>query len=263
MRRKLQDNVKHVRQRIEDACARAHRSPQSVTLVGVTKTVALDVIRQLVDLGLRDLGESRPQELARRAAATWEWLNRARDHRFEAEAIAPRWHLIGHLQRNKVRTILPWVTLIHSIDTLRLAEEIDNQSRQAERVTPVLLEVNVSGEAQKHGVATPAALHLAEMLTSLKNLRLCGLMVMAPLTDDVSVIRRVFERARELFDEARGAGIGGKAFTELSMGMSQDFEHAIEFGATMVRIGGALLEGIDQVPEPEESEEAGARTSGR
>lgn len=248
MKRKLQDNLKRVRHRMEEACARAGRSPNSVTLVVVTKSAGLDIIRQLVELGVADLGESRPQELSRRAAATSEWLGRqalSPASSLPPDA-GPRWHQVGHLQRNKVKLVLPWANLIHSVDTLRLAEEIDAQSGRAGRVTPVMLEVNASGEPNKHGVPVAATLHMAELLETLKNIRLCGLMTMAPLTDDESTIRTVFERLKELLDEARTEGIVGKQFTDLSMGMTNDFEYAIESGATHVRIGSAIFEGLQQ-----------------
>ncbi len=293
MKRKLQDNLKRVRHRIEEACARVGRAPNSVTLVVVTKSASLDIIRQLVELGVADLGESRPQELSRRAAATAEWLGRqARspawgatgglpsdtgvdrygtsdtgvDRYTPASARAgklpvapvpvapassppeagPRWHQVGHLQRNKVKLVLPWAHLIHSVDTLRLAEEIDAQSARADRITPVMLEVNASGESNKHGVPVAATLHMAELLETLRNIRLCGLMTMAPLTDDEGRIRSTFERLQELLAEARAEGIVGKQFTDLSMGMTNDFEYAVEAGATHVRIGSAIFEGIQQ-----------------
>jgi len=248
MRRKLQDNLKRVRHRIEEACVRAGRPPKRVTLVVVTKYVSLDVIRQLVELGVSDLGESRPQELSRRAAATAEWLSRQARHPSSplSPNASPAWHQVGHLQRNKVKLVLPWAKIIHSVDTLRLAEEIDEQSGRAGRVTPVMIEVNAGNEPTKHGVPVAAALHLAELVATLKNIRLCGLMTMAPLTDDEARLRTVFQRMRELFDEAREGGVGGADFTSLSMGMTNDFEYAIEAGATHVRIGSAIFEGIDQ-----------------
>jgi len=156
--------------------------------------------------------------------------------------------LIGHLQRNKVKQVLPWVSMIHSVDSLRLAEEIDASAAKLERRMPILLEVNAADDPNKYGVAVAAALHLAEQLESLKHLEVRGLMAMAPLTEDERVTRRTFERTRELFDEIVAERVTGPAFKELSLGMSSDFEHAIEFGATMVRIGSALFEGIELAP---------------
>ena len=158
--------------------------------------------------------------------------------------------MIGHLQRNKVRDVLPWVELVHSVDSLRLAEEIDAEAAKLGRKMPILLEVNPSGEVSKFGVAVAATTHLAEQVNSLRHVELRGLMAMAPLTDDESVIRHSFRRVRELFEEIIGERICGPTFKELSLGMSSDFEFGIEAGATYVRIGSALLEGIELAPQP-------------
>lgn len=250
MKRKLSENWKRVTQRIEDACQRVGRDPSNITLVAVTKYASLDVIRTMVDLGFTDLGESRVQELTKRAAAINEWLGRrARDVSAGARP-RPRWHMIGHLQRNKVKAVLPWTDLIHSVDSLRLAEEIDAQAAKLDRVIPLLLEVNASDEAAKFGVAVAATTHLAEQVCSLKHIELRGLMGMAPLTDDESRIRYVFGRIRELFEEIVGERICGPEFKELSLGMTSDFEYGIEMGATYVRIGTALLEGIELGSRP-------------
>lgn len=246
MKRKLQENLKRVQQRIEDACARAKRSPASVRLVAVTKYASLEAIRSLIDLGVRDIGESRVQELCKRAAMVREsMMRRGRD---VPEDETPRWHMIGHLQRNKVKQVLPWTSLIHSVDSLRLAEEIDAAAAKLERRMPVLLEVNASDDPNKYGVSVAAALHLAEQLVGLRHLEIRGLMAMAPLTENEGVVRSTFERVQELFDEIVNDRVAGPGFTELSIGMSADFELAIEFGATMVRIGSALFEGIELAP---------------
>ena len=249
MKRKLAENFKRIERRIAEACARADRDPSSVKLVTVTKSAGLDVIRALVELGVADLGESRVQALTRRAAMVKEWLSR-RSRALDSALSPPRWHMIGHLQRNKVRALLPWIDLIHSVDSLRLAEEIDFQAGKLGLRMPILLEVNAADEVSKHGVAVAATTHLAEQVCSLKNIELRGLMAMGPLTDDESMIRHTFHRVRELFDEIVGERLAGPAFTELSIGMSNDFECAIEVGATYVRIGTALFEGIQLAPEP-------------
>lgn len=255
MKRRLQDNLKRVRERIEAACARAHRPPASVTLVGVTKYVSLEVIRVVVDAGLTDLGESRPQELIRRAAATREWLGRRRAVEGKPP-LEPRWHLIGPLQRNKVAKTLPWTSLIHSVDTLRLAEDIDAQSAKLGVVTPVLLELNAADEPGKHGIAFSAAPHMVEVLSTLRNIRLCGLMAMGPNTPDESRIRFVFERMAEMFHDIRRKSGAREDFRVLSMGMSADFEFAVEAGATHVRVGSALFEGILDAPRGRERVDA-------
>jgi len=151
------------------------------------------------------------------------------------------WHMIGHLQRNKVRQVLPVTSLIHSVDTLRLAEEINAAAAKLDLCPRVLLQVNTSHEPQKYGVPVGAATHLAEQIETLPNLQLIGLMTMAPLTRDKDTIRTSFVRARELFYEMRGEKIVGRQFTELSMGMSSDYDIAIEEGATILRIGSAIF----------------------
>jgi len=230
---------------MEAACERSGRVPSSVRLTAVTKGASFEAVRTLIELGETDLGESRASELIKRDAMVKEWIaRRSLDPSFGAPA-APRWHMIGHLQRNKAKTVLPYAAMIHSVDSLRLAEEINEQSARFGRVTPILLEVNASGETSKQGVAVPATTHLSEQLSSLKNIELRGLMTMAPLTDEKNVIRLVFQRVRELFEEIVGGRMAGPSFRELSMGMSNDFEIGIESGATLVRIGTALFEGIE------------------
>ena len=249
-KRKLSETWKRVEQRIHDACHRAKRDPSSVVVIAVTKYTSLDVIRIMVDLGFTELGESRVQELTKRAAAINEWLGRRARNLAAGARPRPRWHMIGHLQRNKVKAVLPWIDMIHSVDSLRLAEEIDARSAKLERVTPILLEVNAADDSDKCGVAVAATTHLAEQITSLEHIELRGLMAMAPLTDDESQVRYVFGRVRELFDEIVSERICGSEFKDLSLGMSNDFEYGIEAGATYVRIGSALLEGIPLAGDP-------------
>ena len=145
--------------------------------------------------------------------------------------------------------MLPWIDLVHSVDSLRLAEEIDAQSERLGRKTPILLQINIIGEASKHGVAVAAATHLAEQIHSLPHVELRGMMAMAPFTDDENVIRQAFSRTREIFDEIVKDRLCGPAFRDLSLGMSNDFEHAVEFGATYVRVGSALFEGVELAKE--------------
>ena len=245
IKRKLLENLKRVSQRITEACERFGRDSSGVTMVAVTKYAGLDVIRSLLDLGVENLGESRVLELTHRAAMVNEWLARRAHNPADGPRPRPKWHLIGHLQRNKVKSVLPWVALIHSVDSLRLAEEIDNQSGKIARRTPILIEVNAAGESGKYGVAVAATTHLIEQIVSLEHIEVRGLMAMAPLTDDQARIRNVFERVRELFEEVVSQRLCGSEFRELSLGMSNDFEYGIEAGATYVRIGSALLEGIE------------------
>jgi pyridoxal phosphate enzyme (YggS family) len=244
VRRKLSDNLKRIRDRMASACQRRGRRPESVRLVAVTKTVEVDVIRSAMEAGLTELGESRVQELIRRAGMIREHLGRRRVIERDRVPAEPHWHMIGHLQRNKVRALLPWVEMIHSVDSLRLAEEISDEAVRISRVMPVLIEVNVSGEKSKYGIAVGAVPHLAENIRTLPGLRVVGLMTMAPMVEDPEEVRQHFARLHEVFEDMRSERVVGPEFRELSMGMSNDFEIAIEEGATMVRVGSALFEGM-------------------
>ena len=233
---KLKDNLAAVRERIAEACVRSRREGDEVSLVAVTKATEPASIRDLVTLGQLDLAESRVQQLTERAAELDAWLTRRK-----GDAPPIRWHMVGHLQRNKVKACLSVAEVIHSVDSLRLAEEISARADQDGRVIECMLEVNCSQEPQKHGVAVGAAFHLAEQIATLPTLRLTGLMTMAPLVADAERSRFAFVRLRELFEEMRNEKIGGRDFRHLSMGMTNDFEIAVEEGATIVRIGTALF----------------------
>jgi len=238
---RIADRIKHVEQTINSACARAGREPGEVKLVVVTKSATIEAIKQVIRLGMVELGENRVQQLKRVSAEVNELLegsegDSSRDRRVN-------WHMIGHLQRNKVSQVLPIASLIHSVDTLRLAEEINNSAAKLNLCPRILLQVNTSEEPQKYGVPVGAATHLAEQIETLPNLNLIGLMTMAPLTRNKDTVRACFTRARELFIEMQGEKIVGPQFTELSMGMSSDYKIAIEEGATILRIGSAIFSG--------------------
>jgi len=252
VRRRLADNYKRVRDRIEDACARAHRDPAELTLVAVTKEVEIDIIRQTFEMGLIDLGESRAQQFNQRAAMVHEFVTRRQRLGGPADRAQPmpRWHMIGHLQRNKVKLVLPWADLIHSVDSLRLAEEIDKTAEKLGRAAPALLQVNTSGERSKSGVAVGAVTHVAEQLAQMTGLKLRGLMTMAPADATPAEIRLYFDRLREVLEDLRTDGTVPRDCTLLSMGMSHDYPIAIEAGATHVRLGHALFEGIASAPSP-------------
>jgi PLP dependent protein len=245
MRRKLAENFKKVRGRIEKACERCGREPEEVRLVAVTKTVEMDVIRAVVEAGHLDIGESRVQNLVKRAGMLQEHLSRRRQLKEKESASNPRWHMIGHLQRNKVRQVLPWTHMIHSVDSLRLAEEISKEASKLDKTIPVLIEVNVANEKAKYGIAVGAANHFAAHINNLAGLKIVGLMAMAPFVDDPEEVRPCFGRLREVFEDMRTEGVVGPEFRELSMGMTNDFEVAIEEGATIVRVGRALVEGLN------------------
>jgi pyridoxal phosphate enzyme (YggS family) len=223
-REALAGRLAAVDERLRAACARAGRRREEVTLVAVTKTVGASVAALLPDLGVLDLGENRPQELWAKAAAL---------------PTGVRWHLIGHLQRNKVERTLPLVHLIHSVDTLRLLQAIEQASAGREAPVDVLLEVNCSGEASKHGFAQAEVPALAEALADLRRVRVRGLMTMAAPEEDPERARPAFALLRRLRDELQQRV--GYPLPELSMGMSGDFEVAVEEGATLVRLGSVLL----------------------
>ena len=243
----LRDAYRQVQDRIGEAASRAGRRPEDVALVAVTKTATPDQIRTLVEMGHADLGESRVQQLAQRVPQIEEFLNRKRTlagaaPRSSAEVPERvRWHMIGHLQRNKAKQTMPLVDLIHSVDSLRLAEELHNHGSRVDCTTDILLQVNTSGEASKNGVAPPAAIHLAEQIDTMLHLRLRGIMTMAPRVEDPERVRGVFARTAEIFHEIRSEKIAGEAFNILSMGMTDDFEVAIEEGANLVRVGRAIF----------------------
>lgn len=226
---RLSANLDSVRSRLAAACGRAHRTVSSVRLVAVSKYAPIDAIAALYALGHRDFGESRPQQLAARAAA------------LPADI---RWHLIGHLQRNKASLVLPVANVIHSVDSVKLAQRLEELARESRRSISILLEVNVSGEASKDGF-TPETLRAAwPELALYQAVQIRGLMTMAPLADDPRIAASVFQRLGALRDEL--AACGFRPLPELSMGMSGDMEAAVEAGATMIRIGSALFAGVEQ-----------------
>jgi pyridoxal phosphate enzyme (YggS family) len=206
--------------------------------VAVTKSVDLAVIRVLLELGITNLGENRVQQLVQRAAelATLPGVS------------PPRWHMIGHLQRNKVKALLAHSQVIHSVDSSRLAQEIQRHAAVAGLTVEVLVEVNVSGEASKEGIAPAEAESLAREINGLSNLDLRGLMTMAPADLDADAARPHFAALRRLLFELRERGAVGRDCDELSMGMSGDFRVAIEEGATIVRLGSILFDGLGGGP---------------
>lgn len=248
----LAERLEGVRGRIAAACAKAKRDPSEVTLVAVTKNAVPEQIREIIQLGVTDLGESRVQVLAQRGAQINEYFQRRVQLGDLPVMPKIRWHMIGHLQRNKIKQVLPIISVLHSVDSLRLAEELEVQLTKANRRLPVMLQVNASEEKSKFGVAVGAAVHLAEQIDTMPQLQLVGLMTMAPLTSNPEEARAVFARAREIFEEMKWHKMGGAGLRHLSMGMSNDFEQAILEGATMVRVGTELFGGPPAGQEAEE-----------
>ena len=228
----IADNLARVQARIAAAAIRSGRTSADVTLVAVTKYVDIDAAKAMIDAGSLDLGESRPQELWRKA-----------------EAIAHKdlhWHFIGHLQRNKVRRTLPHIALLHACDSVRRLAEVDRVSGELGLEMKTLLEVNISGDESKHGFKPEEMASVIEALGQYEHVSVTGLMGMASLTGDTDSARRDFERLRQLRDSLQSQTPNGISLDELSMGMSRDFEQAIEEGATIVRVGSTLFEDIER-----------------
>ncbi len=253
----LKERYEAVRTRIAGAATRSGRRPEEILLVIVSKHGSIDQVRELLELGHVDFGENHVQQLLHRVAQIDEFLQRHRQLHGSRPVKLPdrlRWHMVGHLQRNKVRRVVGAVRLIHSVDSLRLVEEIQSAAARVEQPVELLVQVNTSGEKSKYGVAPAAASHLVEQMDTMLNIRPRGLMCMAPLTEDPNEARQTFERCRELMEEIRRQGTGGDQFDILSMGMSNDFEVAIECGANLVRIGSAIF---GPAASPDQVEEDG------
>jgi pyridoxal phosphate enzyme (YggS family) len=227
---RIAENLKRVHERMAAAATASGRKTSDVTLVAVTKYVSLPAIRALLACGYHELGESRPQELWQKAEA----LDMHEIH----------WHLVGHLQRNKVRRTLPIVRLIHSVDSLRLIATIDREARQQHLKIPILLEVNTSQDAAKHGMTVAEVREIVPDLGSYEHVQVRGLMCMAAAGGGLDAAQRNFAELRELRDSLRAVCASCVSLDELSMGMSHDLEVAIREGATMVRVGSALFEGL-------------------
>jgi PLP dependent protein len=229
VRRLLTDRLGALEERIAAACARSGRARKDLTLVAVTKYVGPTAATILTELGVLDLGESRPQEL---------W------HKAEPLPPAVRWHLVGHLQRNKVERTLRRVFLIHSVDSVRLLDALDEEAANQARPLDVLLEVNVNGEANKGGFRPEEVPPLAPRLPALKNVHVRGLMTMAAQVADPEETRPTFAELRKLRDRLQSDVGAAVKLDQLSMGMTNDFEVAIEEGATLIRVGSAIFDGI-------------------
>ena len=222
----IADNLKIIMDRIAVAARRAGRDPSSVKLVTVTKTVSTEQIREAIAAGAVVLGENRVQEAKEKI-----------------EALGPiaSWHLIGRLQTNKAKYAVRLFSLIHSVDTMDLAREIDKQAAKSGKVQDLLIEVNIAGEASKSGVPVVEAVDLVRAAAKFKHISVKGLMAMPPYSEDPEDSRQYFKRLRELSGSIASENIPGVSMHELSMGMSGDFEVAVEEGATMGRVGTAIF----------------------
>ena len=220
----ITDNLAQVQQRITTACKRAERSPEEVQLVAVGKKFTADVIREAADCGLTLFGENRVQEAMAKIPDCPGHL---------------RWHFIGNLQTNKCRDAVALFDMLHAVDSLHLAEELNKRCEQAAKVMPVLLEVNVSGEGSKHGFTSGTAVNAMEAFFDFQQLELHGLMTMAPYSRQPESSRPYFQKLRKVKIDCEAKL--GAPLPELSMGMSGDYEVAIEEGATLIRLGTTLF----------------------
>lgn len=223
----IADNLARIHERIAKAADRSGRSSSSVKLVAVSKYVDAATTAALLQAGCKELGESRPQQLCSKAE--------------DVALSEAHWHLIGHLQRNKIRAVLPHVELIHSIDSLKLLQAVNRIAGELNITANVLLEVNCSGDAEKHGMSEEQLFEIMPKLSELNSVKACGLMTMAARVGGLATAARNFSDLRELLRRVTDESPPDIHLNELSMGMSHDFEVAIEEGATIVRIGSLLF----------------------
>lgn len=222
----LKENLAIVEQNICEACKRAGRAREEVTLIAVSKTKPVDMLQEVYDEGIRHFGENKVQELCGKVDELPSDI---------------KWHMIGHLQRNKVKYIVDKVELIHSVDTYRLAEEINIQAKKKNIIVPILVEVNIAGEESKFGTSEEDAILLVEEISKLENIRIKGLMTIAPYVVDSEENRLFFRKIKQLSVDITNKNIHNVAMEILSMGMTGDYAVAIEEGATMVRVGTGIF----------------------
>ncbi len=222
----LAENLKQVEENIAAACERAGRKREEVTLIAVSKTKPISMLSEIYDCGIRDFGENKVQELCEKR---------------EQLPLDIRWHMIGHLQRNKVKFIIRDTALIHSVDTYRLAEEINIQAKKMKRIVPILIEVNIAKEPSKFGILPEEALLLTEEISKLDSLRIEGLMTIAPYTENPEENRLYFQQIKNLSVDIANEKIDNVSMNTLSMGMTGDYMTAIEEGATIVRVGTGIF----------------------
>lgn len=220
------ENYRVVEEKVENACKRAGRNREEVTLIAVSKTKPVSMIEELLPLGVRDFGENKVQELT------------AKEEDLPKDI---HWHMIGHLQRNKVKYVVDKVCMIHSVDSLRLAQEISKEAVKHDLVMPVLVEVNVAGEESKFGVSVEEAPSLVEEISKLPGIHVNGLMTIAPYVEDPEENRSVFRNLRKLSVDIGEKNFDNVTMNVLSMGMTGDYEVAIEEGATHVRVGTGIF----------------------
>mgnify|MGYP001443791936 FL=1 len=226
----IKENIEVIRKRIEKAAIKAGRNPSDIKLIAVTKNVEPQNIIEAIEAGVVDFGENRVQELLNKANIIEEKSDKN-----------IKWHMIGHLQTNKVKYIVDKITMIHSLDSLKLAQEIDRKAQKLGKTIDVLIQVNIAEEVTKFGLKKYEVLDFVQMAGSLKNIKVKGLMTIAPFAENPEQVRFVFSGLRKIFIDICRKNINNIDMKYLSMGMSNDFEIAIEEGANIVRIGTAIF----------------------
>ena len=222
----IKENLEEVEARITRACERSGRERSEVTLISVSKTKPVEMLQEAYDAGSRDFGENKPQEIR---------------EKYPQLPTDIRWHMIGHLQRNKIKYIIDKVCMIHSVDSIRLAEAIDEEAKKHGIVMPVLIEVNVAEEESKFGVHLDEVESLIRQISELSNIQVQGLMTIAPFTENAEDNRIYFRKLRNLYVDIKDKNIDNVNLCNLSMGMTGDYEVAVEEGATMVRVGTGIF----------------------
>lgn len=224
---RLEKNLELIKLKIKEVCLRTGRNPDEISLIAVSKTFPFSQIIELNQIGQMDFGENKVRELRDK------YYNISFQYSGKIN-----WHMVGHLQSNKVKDVIAFIHLIHSVDTFRLAEEIELNAKKINRKIDILIQVNASGEVQKYGVAPEHAVSLCKQISLLENVRVKGLMTIAKLTDDKEEIRKSFRTLKDLYEELK---TDIRDFEFLSMGMTNDYEIAIEEGSNMLRIGSAIF----------------------
>ena len=222
----LKENLEEVEEKIAKACERAGRAREEVTLIAVSKTKPVEMLQEIYDEGIRDFGENKVQELT---------------EKYEVMPKDMKWHMIGHLQRNKVKYLVGKVQLIHSVDSLRLAEQIEKEFAKADEIANVLIEVNMAQEESKFGITSQETEELIREIAKLPHVRIQGLMTIAPFTDNPETNRVYFKNMKKLSVDINNKNIDNVSMNVLSMGMTGDYQVAIEEGATMVRVGTGIF----------------------
>ena len=222
----LKENLKTVEEHVQEACKRAGRSREEVTLIAVSKTKPVEMLQEIYGEGVRDFGENKVQELC---------------DKIEQLPSDIRWHMIGHLQRNKVKYIVDKVALIHSVDSLRLAETIEHEAAKHNVTVPVLIEVNVAQEESKFGLKTEEVLSLVESVAAFPHIHIKGLMTIAPYVENPEENRGIFRQLKKLSVDIAAKNINNVNMSVLSMGMTGDYQVAVQEGATMVRVGTGIF----------------------